>query len=231
MKSAYCRLITILLVLFTTDLLQAQENEDYETNYQVGFWYGVQTSFKDRGFASGQGYAIQAAYFPYGRTGIRLGFNSYDGFNGVEKYNTFPLYFAYRIESNEPSATPAGTYSENIFEDLIWQCISLLPSSLEFNIGLSPGYFRGDGSQQWVSNDGGATYYSDYFRVRKKFSCSVDASIRATFYIWRFGLSVAPSLSYLLTRNIERVSDIPELAKRNPSRWWGGVSFGASFRF
>ncbi|MGL4493191.1 MAG: hypothetical protein ACRCT5_10115, partial [Tannerellaceae bacterium] len=83
MKSAYCRLITILLVLFTTDLLQAQENEDYETNYQVGFWYGVQTSFKDRGFASGQGYAIQAAYFPYGRTGIRLGFNSYDGFNGV----------------------------------------------------------------------------------------------------------------------------------------------------
>ncbi len=231
MKSAYRRLIATLLVLCAIHSLQAQEYSDYETNYQISFNYGVQSSFKGRGFDSGHGYAIQAAYFPYGRTGMRVGFNSYDGFSGVEKYNTFPLYFAYRIESSGPSTSPAGTYSENAFEDMIWQCISLLPSSLEFNLGLSPGYFKGNGSQQWISNDGGITYYSDYFHVRKKFSCSIDASVRATFYIWRFGLSITPSLSYLLTRNIERVSDIPELSERNPSRWWGGVSFGASFRF
>lgn len=231
MKSAFRLLITSSLILSSVHSLLAQEYGEYETNYQIGFSYGVQSSFKGRGFDSGGGYSVQVAYFPYGHTGMRVGFSSYDGFSGVEKYNTFPLYFAYRLESNGPSTSPAGTYSENAFEDLIWQCISLLPSSLEFNLGLSPGYFRGNGNQQWISNDGGATFYSDYFRVKKRFSCSVDASVRATFYIWRFGLSVAPSLSYLLTRNIERISDIPELSKRNPSRWWGGVSFGASFRF
>lgn len=162
-------------------------------------------------------YSLQGAYFfsNYERFGIRSGISYYKGFEGSEYYIGIPLFASYRIELNS-SIYPVGYSFGEIFRNFL---INIIPKNIEFGVGPNLGYIQPDNYRQPMS----------YF-IDKRFALSIDANMRMTFRIWRLGLALNPTISYLTTKNFKLIYPENKKLLSQPSFFFKGT-VGLSFLF
>ena len=146
-------------------------------------------------------------------------FSNYD----IDQYLGIPLYLSWRSgkrtfkEGVKQGAENAawGTYHNKAYYGtdpnagtLFGSFLSGLVNRIEFFAGLTPGYIFGakEASHSYGS-DGSTGIQSEYYSyINNRFSLTADAGLGLSFRIWRFELSVIPSVHYFITDNYREVS-------------------------
>jgi len=167
------------------------------------------------------------AYFFYNRIGFRTGFSVIKDLEGTDGFYSVPLLFAYRTKVHREFYIGGDIDS---FGDLIFKIIlGLIPKHAEYNIGFNLGYINPDNNLGLVSyNDG--PYYKEGFLTQNRFFTSADAGLRLTYRIYRFGIVLSPSASYVLTNNFEFYSEQGSNNGYSPD-WFLKMTIGLSYRF
>lgn len=174
--SLFCFFLVVSFPLWAQN--SGDEELPHELSFQAGFQASLRQGKESRGGAL---YSIEYARFYPLRIGFRTGATYYarenDDFNiGV------PLYFAYRTR------IAGGKYRADEQTSLSASLLSLLPTRLEFNLGLRPG----------VTNiDPGGKRRSRH--IENRFSCALHAGMRVSFCLGRVDLSLVPAYDYYLT--------------------------------
>lgn len=108
---------------------------------------------------------------------------------------------------------------------------------IEFFAGLTPGYIFGPNDDSPRHGTYGGVKGESYMYIKNRFSLTADAGFGLTFQVWRFKLSVLPSVHYFITDNYREVNNrsynTPTGTENNftdKSRSWqlsiqGGLSF------
>lgn len=219
----------ILLTLFCIHS-QAQDTNEESFYRDLSFNYGIYPALisdPNQSNLVGTMVSAQGAYFFYNNTGIRTGLTFITDMEGTDAFISIPIMFAYRTKTNRDFYLSSNIDS---FGDLIFQLIlGLIPKQAEYLVGMNIGYIDPDNNIGLSGyNDG--TYFEEGYKVNQRFTSSVDAGLRLTYRIYRFGIVLSPSVSYLFTNNFEYYSELDNNSNFNPD-WFMNLTFGLSYRF
>jgi len=209
----------------------AQEPEDKDSfSHDISFNYGLFPALISDNFQSelsGSTFSLDYAYFFYNKMGIRTGLNSITNFEGTKGFYTAPLMFAYRTKAHRDFyiSSDADSFGELIFDIIL----GLIPKHAEYNIGFNLGYIEPDNNLGMVSYNGGP-YFKEGYLTQQRFFASADAGLRLTYRIYRFGIVLSPSVSYLMTKNFEFYSEQDSNNGFSP-QWFMKLNIGLSYRF
>lgn len=146
------------------------------------------------------------------RTGAQWMFKNYE----VDEYLGIPLYLAWRSgkrtfkESVRQGVENVawGTYHNKYYwgsdpdaGTIFGQFLSGLFNRIEFFGGLTPGYIFGA-----KRSPRGDSREESYMTINNRVSLTADAGLGVSFRIWRFELSVIPSVHYFITDNYREVN-------------------------
>lgn len=144
-------------------------------------------------------YSIQAAHFFSDKKGLRTGITIVKSINGSEYQIGVPFYFCYRtlFKRTKMENIKMNNYTYlNILAIPLMYAFSLIPYNIEYNIGMNFGYVKPSKNYQ-----NGFNMFNDTFIADRKFSSSIDLGCRIQYKVWRIGIVISPSISYLLTKN------------------------------
>lgn len=224
-------LISLTLLFLFIDFSKAQDGEERDLfNYDLSINYGIFPSVTSDAFKPGlYGNVVSAdyAYFFYNRIGFRTGFAVINNLESTNGFYSVPLLFTYRTKSHREFYIGGDADS---FGDLIFKIIlGLIPKHAEYNIGFNLGYINPDNNLGEVSYNGGP-FYKEGFLTQQKFYASLDAGLRLTYRIYRFGIVLSPSVSYALTNNFEFYTEQGDYNGYLPD-WFMKLTVGLSYRF
>lgn len=223
-------LLIILIFTFVSYSIAQDEEERDKFNYDVSLNYGIfpsLTSDENKPELFGNLISAEYAYFFHNRIGFRTGLSSITNLEGTNGFYSVPLMFAYRSKVQRDFFIGGNI---NSFGDLIFQLIlGLIPKHAEYNIGLNMGYINPDNNLGLVSYNGGP-YFKEGFLTQNRFYTSADAGLRLTYRIYRFGIVLSPSVSYVLTNNFEFYSEQGSSNGYSPD-WFLRMTIGLSYRF
>lgn len=223
-------LLIILIFTFVSYSIAQDEEERDKFNYDVSLNYGIfpsLTSDENKPELFGNLISAEYAYFFHNRIGFRTGLSSITNLEGTNGFYSVPLMFAYRSKVQRDFFIGGDI---NSFGDLIFQLIlGLIPKHAEYNIGLNMGYINPDNNLGLVSYNEGP-YFKEGFLTQNRFYTSADAGLRLTYRIYRFGVVLSPSVSYVLTNNFEFYSEQGSNNGYSPD-WFLRMTIGLSYRF
>lgn len=218
-------LCLIFLIIHSFSVIAQEDDEPMYYLHEINVDYGVMASMDTQlNHIIGNTYNFQTAYFYKVNTGFRVGLNLAKDFEGANSYYSIPLYFAYRTDIKRRLSPNIETCGDFLFSVLLL----LFPNNLEFNIGPNFGYFTDETNLLRKSSDGGKTYYNEGFRLKNKFSFSLDAGLKGKLYIWRIALVGGVSIAYMPTRNFIFQSPNKDLNGFRP-KIFGQATIGMAF--
>lgn len=131
-------------------------------------------------------------------------------------------------------------YNQNpTIDNVVGSFFTGLFNRIEFFAGLTPGYIFGPNDDSPRHGTYGGVKGESYMYIKNRFSLTADAGFGLSFNIWRFKLSVLPSVHYFITDNYREVnnksyttptgteSDFTDQAKS----WQFSIQGGLSFSF
>lgn len=131
-------------------------------------------------------------------------------------------------------------YNQNPTADnVVGSFFTGLFNRIEFFAGLTPGYIFGPNDDSPRHGTYGGVKGESYMYIKNRFSLTADAGFGLSFNIWRFKLSVLPSVHYFITDNYREVnnkshttptgteSDFTDQARS----WQFSIQGGLSFSF
>jgi len=227
----YRFVIFVLLIFYFISFSIAQDEEERDRyNYDLSLNYGIFpsiTSDELKPELFGNVVSVDFAYFFHNRIGFRTGFASINNIEGTDGFYSIPIMFAYRSKVQRDFYIGGNIDS---FGDLIFKIIlGLIPKHAEYNIGFNLGYINPDNNLGLVSYNGGP-YYKEGFLTQNRFYTSADAGLRLTYRIYRFGVVLSPSVSYVMTNNFEFYSEQGSNNGYSPD-WFLKMTIGLSYRF
>jgi hypothetical protein len=221
--------IILMGTIVSYSIAQDEEERD-KFNYDISLNYGIfpsLTSDENNPELFGNIISAEYAYFFHNRIGFRTGFSSITNLEGTDGFYSVPLMFAFRSKVQRDFFIGGDI---NSFGDLIFQLIlGLIPKHAEYNIGINLGYINPDNNLGLVSYNGGP-FFKEGFLTQNRFYSSADAGLRLTYRIYRFGIVLSPSLSYVLTNNFEFYSEQGSNNGYSPD-WFINMTIGLSYRF
>ncbi len=122
-------------------------------------------------------------------------------------------------------------------DDVAGSFFTGLFNRIEFFAGLTPGYIFGPNDDSPRHGSYGGVSGESYMYIKNRFSLTADAGFGLSFQIWRFRLSVIPSVHYFITDNYREVNNKSystptgtETTNSDKSRSWqfsiqGGLTF------
>ena len=131
-------------------------------------------------------------------------------------------------------------YNQNpTVDNVVGSFFTGLFNRIEFFAGLTPGYIFGPNDDSPRHGTYGGVKGESYMYIKNRFSLTADAGFGLSFNIWRFKLSVLPSVHYFITDNYRDVnnksytkptgteSDFTDQARS----WQFSIQGGLSFSF
>ena len=131
-------------------------------------------------------------------------------------------------------------YNQNpTVDNVVGSFFTGLFNRIEFFAGLTPGYIFGPNDDSPRHGTYGGVKGESYMYIKNRFSLTADAGFGLSFNIWRFKLSVLPSVHYFITDNYREVnnkshttptgteSDFTDQARS----WQFSIQGGLSFSF
>jgi hypothetical protein len=207
--------------------LKGQKQEEKYYFHDVSIDFGIYPSLykgNEHPNLFGNVISFQTVHYLSNKSGYRTGFSIIQNMEGADKQYSIPIYFCYRSAMSR--SMTVGSF--NSINDLIILLLSgLIPKNIEFDIGSNFGYITPDNQNIY---DGKNLEYN--FVLNNKFLCSLDAGFRIKYKIWRFGIVLSPTLSYLLTNNYNFISD--DKMDKNygfKPKWFLRATAGISFSF
>ncbi|HAN20049.1 MAG: hypothetical protein A2X13_07205 [Bacteroidetes bacterium GWC2_33_15] len=226
----YIKISLIVQLVIVSFYSSAQDFDEKAYNRDLSLNYGIYPALisdANQSNLAGTMVSAQGAYFFYNNTGIRTGLTFITDMEGTDAFITIPIMFAYRTKTNRDFYLGSNIDS---FGDLIFQLIlGLIPKQAEYHVGMNIGYIDPDNNIGLSGyNDG--TYFEEGYKVNQRFTSSVDAGLRLTYRIYRFGIVLSPSVSYMFTNNFEYYSELDNNSSFNPN-WFMNLTLGLSYRF
>jgi len=220
-------LLPLILFFFNS---KAQETTEELFFHDLSFNYGIHPaviSDNNQPNLVGSMFSAQGAFFFYNNMGVRTGLTYITNMEGTDSYTSIPLMFAYRTKTNRDFYLGSNIDS---FGDLLFQIIlGLIPKQAEYNVGISLGYIEPNNNLSLVDY-GDGYFFEEGYQVNQRFTSSVDAGLRLTYRIYRFGVVLSPSVSYVFTDNFEYYSELGLNSGYTPN-WFMNLTFGISYRF
>lgn len=100
-------------------------------------------------------------------------------------------------------------YNQNpTVDNVVGSFFTGLFNRIEFFAGLTPGYIFGPNDDSPRHGTYGGVKGESYMYIKNRFSLTADAGFGLSFNIWRFKLSVLPSVHYFITDNYREVNNI-----------------------
>ena len=219
----------ILFVCFSVKI-QAQETKEELFFRDLSFNYGIHPALisdYNQPNLVGSMYSVQGAFFFYNNIGVRTGFTFITNMEGTDGSVNIPIMFAYRTKTNRDFYMGSNIDS---FSDLLFQIIlGLIPKQAEYNVGINLGYIEPNNNLSLVDY-GDGYFFEEGYQVQNRFATSIDAGLRLTYRIYRFGVVLSPSVSYVFTNNFEYYSELGLNSGFTPN-WFMNLTFGISYRF
>ena len=219
----------ILFVCFSVKI-QAQETKEELFFRDLSFNYGIHPALisdYNQPNLVGSMFSVQGAFFFYNNIGVRTGFTFITNMEGTDGSVNIPIMFAYRTKTNRDFYMGSNIDS---FSDLLFQIIlGLIPKQAEYNVGISLGYIEPNNNLSLVDY-GDGYFFEEGYQVQNRFATSIDAGLRLTYRIYRFGVVLSPSVSYVFTNNFEYYSELGLNSGFTPN-WFMNLTFGISYRF
>ncbi|OFX18850.1 MAG: hypothetical protein A2041_09385 [Bacteroidetes bacterium GWA2_31_9b] len=219
----------ILFVCFSVKI-QAQETKEELFFRDLSFNYGIHPALisdYNQPNLVGSMFSVQGAFFFYNNIGVRTGFTFITNMEGTDGSVNIPIMFAYRTKTNRDFYMGSNIDS---FSDLLFQIIlGLIPKQAEYNVGINLGYIEPNNNLSLVDY-GDGYFFEEGYQVQNRFATSIDAGLRLTYRIYRFGVVLSPSVSYVFTNNFEYYSELGLNSGFTPN-WFMNLTFGISYRF
>jgi hypothetical protein len=224
-------LIAVLFVFFSFNASAQSDLLDYYTR-DISVDWGIAPSFGSTPHQPSQfGYTlnVSTSHSFYKKMGYRVGVNYIKDFEGTDALISAPIYLNYRtrVGRDEYLVIDAESFSELLFQVIVW----LLPKNLELFAGGNVGVIRpGVGvsnNYQWET-----VPYNQGFVLSKEFYSAIEGGFRMNYRIWRFAVSLSPTVSYSLTKNFtfESENNLSSFTGYSP-RWFVRATVGLSFAF
>lgn len=196
------RIVFSFCLLFIVSLSNAQEQHRYFN--EISYDYGIFSSLnpREKPGLNGEIMKLNYTHFYNQKFGFQTGINVINYLEGSDIVYTLPLYFKYRspINNNTYINLDGDTFGEVIFNLII----GLLPRQSEFYAGFNLGYLEPNNSIV-ISNTYGEIY--SYFDSEQRFFFTIDLGLSLKYRIRRIGISINPTLSYLLSKNFKYYSE------------------------
>lgn len=131
-------------------------------------------------------------------------------------------------------------YNQNpTVDNVVGSFFTGLFNRIEFFAGLTPGYIFGPNDDSPRHGTYGGVKGESYMYIKNRFSLTADAGFGLSFNIWRFKLSVLPSVHYFITDNYREVNNksytTPTGTESNftdqARSWQFSIQGGLSFSF
>lgn len=229
MRYIFTVIFTLLFSCSTIIYAQTAENNDH-FSYDISINYGLFPALigdYDQPNLVGNIVSADYAYFFHNRMGFRTGLASVFDLEGTQGFYSVPILFSYRSKVQKEFYIGGNVDS---FGDLLFQIIlALLPKHTEYNIGINIGYINPENYNDLMIDIDGL-YYTEGYRAMSSMLVSADAGLRLTYRIYRFGIVLSPSVSYLITDNFKYYSEYGQDKKFSPD-WFMKLTFGLSYRF
>lgn len=247
------RLLVVLAVISLTGGATSAQKV-HSDNQDIRFSAGVRIPIENTSATESEVMTLTyGRYFYNGmgfRTGVQWMFENYD----INDYLGVPLYFSWRSgkrtfkESVKQGVDNAawGAYHDKAYynsnpdvQSAVGSFLLGLFNKFEFFAGLTPGYIFGPNDDSPRHGTYGGVKGESYMYIKNRFSLTADAGFGLSFNIWRFKLSVLPSVHYFITDNYREVnnksyttptgteSDFTDQAKS----WQFSIQGGLSFSF
>ena len=116
--------------------------------------------------------------------------------DGLENTLRNAYHNKYYYNQNPSIDNVAGSFFTGLF------------NRIEFFAGLTPGYIFGPNDDSPRHGSYGGVKGESYMYIKNRFCLTADAGFGLSFNIWRFKLSVLPSVHYFITDNYREVNNI-----------------------
>ncbi len=221
-------ILVLILISLSSVFLKAQSYSPYfhdvlfERNMYASLYKG-----SSRNNIFSLGVSLQQANYISNNIGYRIGVLYSENIEPADYYFMLPIYLSVRSKEREVGILTKNRYcSDFLFGTLGY----LIPTSNEFYFGVSSGYVKPQNSlNQSIINN---VQYQYGFLTTRRFLFTVDVGFRFKYDIWRFYISLNPSISYLITRNFKYTSNITNDTWNGfRPTWFTKSSFGIGFKF
>lgn len=226
------RVLLVIFVFFlVTSNSEAQKNFDNYYFRDISLDFGIYPSLSGSHTApilSGQILSLKTSYYFSKRFGYRLGITSVSDMEGASSLYSAPIYLTIRSTTQRDLSISSHTHS---FSDLLLQLfMSIFPKNVELNLGTNLGVATPDNGMGYIFWNGNEYLYQ--FEIDNRFYATADASLRLNYKIWRFGIVLSPTVSYLLTENWAFRSELPNDENNGfKPTWFLMGTIGLSFAF
>lgn len=218
-------LLIILLVITFSSF--AQQDEEKFFFHDISFDYGL--------FASLNGYEhenlvgnklnFQTTFYFFNDMGIRTGISYINDMEGTDKFYSVPVQFVYRTPVDKSFMIGGSVKS---IEDLLFKIIlGLIPRQADFHCGFNMGYIK---PGNVVSYHNGVPWEQEHYKLEKRFLTTLDLGLRLQYKIKRFGIVMAPCVSYMLTQNFKYYSETGFDQGYTP-KWFMSITVGLAYQF
>ena len=222
-------LFSILAIIWCNSNAQTSFDDYYfrDISFDFGIYPSLTSSYTSPELF-GQILSIKTSHYPTKHLGYRLGITKVNHLDGSSSLYSIPLYLSMRTRTRRSLMVSQSTDS---FGDLLFQLfMSIFPRNVEYNMGINLGMVTPDSGQGYTLWDG--QWFKYDFNVNHNFYATADAGFRLNYKIWRFGLVLSPTVSYLLTKNWEFMSELPnDVSNGYKPTWFLRGTIGLAFAF
>ena len=221
--------IIITFLVFASFSSFAQQNDEKFFFHDVSIDYGLFASLNSNKHENlaGNKLNFQTTYYFVNDMGIRTGISFINNLEGTNKFYEVPIQFVYRTPIDKSFFI--GGRIESI-EDLVFKVIiGLIPRQTDFHCGINIGYIKPDNGLGWSSINGGSLIQQG-FQTEQRFVTTLDIGLRLHYKIKRFGIVMAPNVSYMLTGNFQYYSDT-SLDHGYKPKWFMNATIGLAYQF
>lgn len=224
-------LLIIFVFLLVSSNSEAQKNFDNYYFRDISLDFGIYPSLSGSRtvpILSGQILSLKTSHYFSKRFGYRLGITSVSDMEGASSLYSVPIYLTIRSTTHRNLAI--SSHTKNFSNLLLQLFMSIFPRNVEVNLGPNLGVATPDGGQGYIIRNGHEYLYQ--FEIDNRFYATADASLRLNYKIWRFGIVLSPTVSYLLTDNWAFRSELPNDENNGfKPRWFLKGTIGLSFAF
>lgn len=198
------KIVYTSILLFIVSFANAQERNRHLYFNEIAYDYGIFSSLNPREKPGMDGEIMKLNYTHFfgQRFGYQTGINIINSLEGSDIVYTVPLYFKYRspIHRDHYLNIDGETFGEVIFNMIF----SLLPRQSEFFAGVNIGYLAPDKNNAAFNNYGD---FYPYYDSEQRFFSTIDLGMGLKYRIKRIGISIKPTLSYLVSENFKYYSN------------------------
>lgn len=215
--------------MFFAILSIAQTKTENKFFHDISVDYGIFASLNSDQHENlaGNKLNLQTSYFFINDLGIRSGITFVSNMEGCNKFYSVPVQLVYRTpvyKSHE-----IYIHAENLTDFIFKLIVSLMPKQYEFNIGTNLGYIEPNNQISIVSINDGPSFEKGY-GVEQRFVSTIDVGFKGKYKIRRFGITLSPTVNYLLTKNFKYNSELfPD--KGYTPQFFLSFTFGLAYEF